>query len=156
RAPEGIYAEHLQFARNYCPAPDPRPHGNRPDPERRMRVGYVSADFRHHSVAFFIEPVLAMRDRRAFEVVCYCDSVHADEVTERLRSHADEWRDVAPSNDAQLAELVRADGIDILVDLSGYTAGNRLPAFALKPAPVQATWLGYLNSTGLAAMDYRI
>ena len=156
RSLEAIYAEHRAFARRFCPPPDPAPHRNTADPERRLRVGYVSGDFRHHSVAFFVEPVLAQHDRGKFEVFCYYNLRRSDEVTARLRGLADHWREVHALDDAALATQVRDDGIDILVDLSGYTANNRLPAFARKPAPVQATWLGYLNTTGLDAMDYRI
>jgi predicted O-linked N-acetylglucosamine transferase (SPINDLY family) len=156
RTPAEIYAEHREFARRFCPPADARPHPSSRDPERRLRVGYVSADLRHHSLAFFIEPVLASHDRTHFEIFCYSNSAHSDAVTERLRSSADEWREVHALDDETLAGLVREDGIDILVDLSGFSANNRLTAFARKPAPVQATWLGYLNTTGLDAMDYRI
>jgi predicted O-linked N-acetylglucosamine transferase (SPINDLY family) len=121
-----------------------------------LRVGYVSADLRDHSVAFFIEPVLAARDRDEFHVTCYYNFPRADAVTARLRAQSDGWRDVAPLSDEALARLIREDGIDVLVDLSGHTAHNRLLTFARKPAPVQMTWLGYLNTTGLGAMDYRI
>ncbi|MGH8765583.1 MAG: tetratricopeptide repeat protein, partial [Burkholderiales bacterium] len=151
-----IYAEHREFAARFCPPADPVPHQNTADPERRLRVGYVSGDFRHHSVAFFIEAVLAAHDRKGIEVFCYYNQAHTDGVTERLQGLADHWREVHALDDASFAQLVCTDGIDILVDLSGYTANNRLPVFARKPAPVQATWLGYLNTTGLDAIDYRI
>jgi len=156
RSLEEIYAEHREFARRFCPAPDAAPHGNVPDPARRLRIGYVSGDFRHHSVAYFIEAVLASHDRRAVEVYCYYNLAHADAATARLRGLADHWRDVHALDDEALARQVREDCIDILVDLSGYTANNRLPAFGRRPAPVQATWLGYLNTTGLDAIDYRL
>jgi protein O-GlcNAc transferase len=156
RSPAEIYAAHREFAQRFCPSADPAPHRNARDPERRLRVGYVSADLRHHSVAFFIEPVLAHHDHRLYEIFCYSNSAHADAVTERMKSHADQWREVVALDDAALAKQVREDGIDILVDLSGFSANNRLTAFALKPAPVQATWLGYLNTTGLDAMDCRM
>jgi predicted O-linked N-acetylglucosamine transferase (SPINDLY family) len=156
RSLEEIYAEHREFARLIRPSAGPAPHANAPDPERRLRIGYVSADFRQHSVAFFIEPVLARHDRAGFEVFCYYNLAHADEVTARLRGLAQHWREVHALDDEDLAQRVRDDAIDILVDLSGCTANNRLSLFARKPAPVQATWLGYLNSTGLDTMDYRI
>ena len=156
RSPAEIHAEHREFARRFCGAADSRPHRNAADPERRLRVGYVSADLRHHSVAFFIEPVLASHDHELFEIFCYCNSAQADGVTQRLKSCADRWREVFALDDEALADLIREDRIDVLVDLGGYSANNRLTAFARKPAPVQATWLGYLNSTGLDAIDYRI
>lgn len=156
RSAAEIHAAHREFALRFCPPPDPAPHRNASDPERRLRIGYVSADLRHHSVAFFIEPVLARHDRENFEVFCYSNSRKTDAVTERLKACAGQWREVFSLDDQALANLVREDRIDVLVDLSGFSAGNRLTAFALKPAPVQATWLGYLNTTGLDAMDYRI
>jgi predicted O-linked N-acetylglucosamine transferase (SPINDLY family) len=156
RAAAEIYAEHCEFGRRFR-QPDPvRPHGNTPDPERRLRIGYVSADLRHHSVAFFIAPVLSQHDERASQVICYYNGQRSDATTQRLKADADLWRDVFGLKDDALADLIRQDAIDILVDLGGHTANNRLLTFARKPAPVQATWLGYLNTTGLEAMDWRI
>jgi len=131
-------------------------HRNDPDPERRLRIGYVSPDFRTHSVAFFFEPLLQAHDRGAVEIRCYGNQRRDDAVTERLRGLADGWRDIAAIDDHSAAELIRKDGIDILIDLAGHTAGNRLPLFARRPAPVQMTYLGYPDVTGLSAMDYRI
>ena len=131
-------------------------HANRPDPERRIRVGYVSADFYGHPLAFFVLPLLAKHDRARFEAVCYYNGVKQDQMTERLRQSADRWRDIRWLGDAEAEALIREDGIDILVDLSGHTAGNRLPLFGRKPAPLQLTFLGYANTTGLESMDYRI
>jgi len=155
-SPQEIHAEHLEFARRHCAGFAPPAHANRADPGRRLRVGYVSGDFRAHVVAHFIEPVLAHHDRSGYEVYCYYNFHTRDTVTARLRSHADHWRDIFGVGDAEVARQVQADGIDILVDLSGHTGLNRLLVFARKPAPVQASYLGYLNTTGLAAMDYRI
>ena len=131
-------------------------HANLPDPERRIRIGYVSADFYGHPLAFFVLPLLANRDRARTETFCYYNGAVQDRITARLRQSADHWRDIRALSDAGADALIRADGIDILVDLSGHTAGNRLPLFAAKPAPVQVTFLGYANTTGLDAMDYRI
>jgi protein O-GlcNAc transferase len=122
----------------------------------RIRVGYVSGDLGQHPIALFLRPVLMHHDRSRFEVFCYSNGHAQDDVTAELRKHADQWRPVAGRDDAWCDALVRADGIDLLIDLSGHTGRNRLALFARKPAPVQATWLGYLNTTGLAAMDYRI
>jgi protein O-GlcNAc transferase len=123
------------------------------DPDRRLRVGYVSSDFRRHSAAIVFAPVLLNHDSAAIELVCYSATGGEDDVTGRFRRRADLWRDIHGLSDTQLAELVRADGIDILVDLSGHSAGNRLGTFALKPAPIQVTAWGHANGTGLAAMD---
>ena len=133
-----------------------RPHDNQPDPDRRLRVGYVSADLFRHSVAHFIEPILLAHDSAVVEVFCYATGAVRDAVTERLERLADHWIDARVLNDAALAARVRADRIDVLVDLSGHTAGHRLKVFAQKPAPVQVTWIGYLGTTGLRTMDYRI
>jgi predicted O-linked N-acetylglucosamine transferase (SPINDLY family) len=123
---------------------------------RRLRLGYVSPDFMHCPVASFIEPVLAAHDRREFELVCYSSGGQEDEVTRRLRGLCDVWRDISLTSEQSAADRIRADGIDILVDLAGHTAAGRLLLFARKPAPVQVTWLGYPNTTGLDTMDYRL
>jgi len=127
-----------------------------PAPARRWRIGYVSPDFRRHSVAFFVEPLLRHHDRAAVAVVCYADVAAPDEVTARFRALADVWRDVHGCSDAALAEQIAADGIDVLVDLAGHTQGNRLGVFAAGAAPVQLTALGYPGTTGLAAFDGRL
>ena len=125
-------------------------------PSAPMRVGFVSPDFRDHPVWKWLEPVFRHRDRERFEFVCYSSGDVVDGCTETIRSLASGWRDVAKMSDADAAALVRRDGIDVLVDLAGHTSGNRLPLFALKPAPVQATYLGYPNTTGLTRIDYRL
>jgi predicted O-linked N-acetylglucosamine transferase (SPINDLY family) len=130
-------------------------HTNDRDPGRRLKVGYLSPDFRNHSVAFFIEPLLALHDHSAFEVYAYYNHGKDDEVTGRIRVFADHWMACKNLSDNELAERIRADGIDILVDLAGHSANNRLPVFARKPAPVQVTYLGYPATTGLSAMNYR-
>ena len=124
------------------------------DAGRRLNVGYVSPDFMQHPVASFIEPVLASHDRGAFSVFCYSSARQEDDTTRRLRGHCDHWRDVSLASDMDTADRIRADGIDILVDLAAHTGGGRLPLFARKPAPVQVTWLGYPNTTGIPEMDY--
>ncbi len=127
-------------------------------PERRLRVGYVSPHLRSHVVNFFFEPLLAAHDRAHFEIFCYASYLESrsDAVTQRLRGIAEHWRFVGDKNDAELARLIHRDGIDILVDLTGHTSGNRLKAFTYRPAPVQASYLGFFAATGLAAMDYWI
>ncbi len=131
-------------------------HPNDRTPERRLRIGYVSPDFRAHSVAFFLENLLASHDPAQVEVFCYANLVRPDAVTTRLRGLVPHWREIFGLPDAQVADLIRQDRIDILVDLAGHTAGNRLLVFARKPAPVQVTWLGYPGSTGLETIDYRL
>jgi predicted O-linked N-acetylglucosamine transferase (SPINDLY family) len=138
------------IARRFCD------HPNRIDPRRRLQVGYVSPDFRQHPVATFIEPVLAGHDRSAVEVICFSDVRQKDAVTRRLRRLADQWFDTAGVTDLRLAEMIQAAGVDILVDLAGHTAGNRMPLFSLQPAPIQVTYLGYPNTTGLTTVDYRL
>ncbi|MBS0339287.1 MAG: tetratricopeptide repeat protein [Proteobacteria bacterium] len=125
-------------------------------PERKLRVGYVSGDFRNHSLANFIEPILTHHDKSRFEIFCYYSHPVADEVTLRIAKLADQWTPCHGVSDADLAARIRSDGIDVLIDLSGHTGHNRLLTFARKPAPVQMTWLGYQATTGLRAMDYRI
>ncbi|MFO1360878.1 MAG: tetratricopeptide repeat protein [Burkholderiales bacterium] len=126
------------------------------DPGRRLRIGYVSGDFRDHAVAFFIEPLLAQRDRAAFEVHCYQTMRKADARTARWRALADAWHDVTDASDDALAQAIFDHRIDILVDLAGLTRGGRTPALARRPAPVQVSYLGYLGTTGSRAFDYRI
>lgn len=153
---QDLFEESRRWAARFAPVPDGVRHDNAPYPDRVLRVGYVSADFRRHSVAYFIEPVIAAHDRRNVEVVCYADVVAPDAVTRRIRAMADLWRDVRGFTDIALAELVRRDRIDILVDLGGHTMESRLRAFAYKPAPVQVAYLGYPGTTGMAQMDARI
>ena len=129
-------------------------HGNDRTCNRKLRVGYVSPDFRHHAVAYFAEPLLAAHDRASVEVVCYAEVTTPDAVTARFRAMADSFVSTIGMTDAQLADRIRADRIDILVDLAGHTGGNRLLTFARRPAPVQvATMLGLGTTSGLSAMD---
>ena len=153
-----ITEEHRQWSRLHA-EPLRRlisPHENEHSPDRRLRVGYVSPDFREHSVAYFLEGLLENHDPNRVEVFCYSDVGQPDSVTSRLRAHAKQWREILGMADEQVAGLIRADGIDILVDLAGHTARNRLPVFARRPAPVQVTWLGYSNTTGLDCFACRI
>ena len=124
--------------------------------ERRLRIGFVSCDFNRHPVAWFTLPLFAHLDRARCEVYCYCVGAKADEVTAQLRAAADVWREASALGDEQLADAIHADAIDILVDLIGHAGIARLGVFAQQPAPVQASWLGYLHSTGLTRMQYRI
>ena len=154
--PGEILTEARRYARQHAEslagAIEPRPV--RPLAGRRLRIGYVSADFREHPVAHFLEPILACRDHQRVELFCYADVPQTDATTARLQSHADVWRSLVGLSDAQAAAVIRHDEIDILVDLAGHTGGNRLLVFARKPAPIQASYLGYLGTTGLTAVDY--
>lgn len=125
-------------------------------PERRLRVGYVSADLKNHPVATFLEPVLQHHRPEQVEIFCYdCLGGEGDATTQRLRLLADHWIDCSRLDNLAMAKRIHHDAIDILVDLSGHTAGNRLAVFAMKPAPVQVSWFGYMNTTGLTRMDWR-
>ena len=152
---EQIFNEHLEWDRRYGGGRAAE-HQSPRDPDRRLRIGYVSPDFRLHSVSFFIEELLAHHDAKQFEIYCYSDMAHPDEVTQRIKTLSHHWRDIAGRDVAGVEALIREDGIDILVDLAGHTADNRLLVFARKPAPVQVTYLGYPGTTGLAAMDFRL
>lgn len=123
---------------------------------RKIRIGYVSADFREHAVARFLLPVFEGHDRSSFDVFCYANQAGEDAITAAIRRMPLEWRAIHALDDAAAADLIAADGIDILVDLSGHTRGNRLGVFARQPASLQASWLGYLNTTGMKSIRYRI
>jgi predicted O-linked N-acetylglucosamine transferase (SPINDLY family) len=150
-----LHAEHAAFGAAMPEAPRAEP-ANTPDPLRRLRVGFLSPDLRAHSVAYFLEPLLAHLDPAQFEVVLYHDHARVDAVSTRLRGNAALWRHVAGQPHAAVEMAVRADAPDILVDLAGHTGHNRLPLFARRLAPVQVTYLGYPNTTGLREMDFRL
>ena len=156
-SPQALFAEHVRLGGHLearaTAAPPPAAAG---DPGRRRRIGYVSPDFRIHSVSWFFLPLLEAHDRAAVETFCYADVMVPDVMTGRLRALADHWLSTVGLSDEALAARIRADGIDILVDLAGHTAHNRLAVFARRPAPVQASWLGYPNTTGLRSIGYRL
>jgi predicted O-linked N-acetylglucosamine transferase (SPINDLY family) len=168
----------LLYALNFCPGYDPQtirgelrrwseqfaeplakhlqPHFNDRSPHRRLRVGYVSPDFRSHPVGRFLLPLLESHDHESFQIFCYASVLVPDRITESCRAHADMWRSVLGFSDQQVAEVIRRDQIDILVDLTMHMANNRLLVFARKPAPVQVTYLAYCGTTGLSTIDYRL
>ena len=154
--PARIFQEHQRWARQHGQAIAGGAHLNDRSPDRPLRIGYLSPDFRNHPVGRFIEPALEQRDRSKFHVVCYSNVQWEDEGTERFKNLADEWRAIKDQTDDAVAEQIRADRIDILVDLAGHTSHNRLPVLARRPAPVQVTYLGYPDTTGLASVDYRL
>jgi predicted O-linked N-acetylglucosamine transferase (SPINDLY family) len=157
-APEALLAAHRRWSDRFAagPAPDAASFANEREPMRRLRVGLVSPDFRAHSVSFFLRPLLDGLDGDAVETYAYADLARPDGVTERLRRSVTHWRDVWRMSDAALVDLVRGDRIDLLIDLAGHTADNRLTAFGRRAAPVQVAYLGYPATTGLATMDARI
>jgi predicted O-linked N-acetylglucosamine transferase (SPINDLY family) len=159
-APEALAEEHRRLgsaiAARAASVARPAPRRRDPDPERRLRIGYLSSDFRSHSCAFFIEPLFRSHDRAQIEIVAYSGTPSEDSTTTRIKSLVDLWRPVRFLDDEAVADRIQEDGIDILVDLAGHTSGGRPLLLAMKPAPVVMTWLGYPNTTGLSAVDYRI
>ena len=150
---QNILAEARKYAARFAPSVPGR-FTAAVKKSRRLRIGYVSGDFRIHSVSSFLTRVIPAHDRESVEVFCYSNHPLSDGVTEQLRAASDSWRSLVGVTDQEAAQAIRRDGVDILVDLSGHTANNRLPLFAMKPAPVQVTWLGYFGTTGLTEMDY--
>lgn len=138
------------------PDSPPLPHHGSRDAQRRLRIGFVSADFRRHSCASFLAPLFTHWPHSDLELIAYSDNHADDEVTVSLKARVDHWRTVTGLGDIALAEQISDDRVDILVDLAGHMAGNRLPVFALKPAPLQVSWLGYPDTTGVDAIDYRL
>ncbi|HVJ23708.1 MAG TPA: tetratricopeptide repeat protein, partial [Burkholderiales bacterium] len=156
-AEDELFARHADFGRRLEGAYPLRfVFSNKREASKRLRIGYVSGDFAYHVVTLFMLPVLERHDRAAYEVFCYSTSPRMDEYTRKVASRADAWRPAAGLSPEQLADAIHADGIDILVDLAGHSGEPHLRVFAQRPAPVQATWLGYLNTTGLTRIDYRI
>ena len=155
---DALFAKHRAFGARIEKVNAPRfePFRNTRDPERRLRIGYVSGDFNHHPVAFFLLPLLEQHLRSEYEVYCYSVGAKGDDVTRQAQARADVWRNMASLSDTRLADAINEDGIDILVDLSGHSGESRLGVFAQQPAPVQVTWLGYPNTTGLTRIQYRL
>ncbi len=154
---EHIFAEHHRWGDNCCKIAGAHfsEYDNNLSLTRLLRIGYVSSDFCMHPVAFFIEPLITLHDRAVVEIYLYANVKANDAVTEQLRQRRVVWRDIYWKADDVVCDMVRSDGIDILVDLGGHTKHNRLSVFARKPAPVQVSWLGYANTTGLHTVDYR-
>jgi len=157
-ADEELFARHAAFGKRLEQAHPQRFQSfrNAKDAERRLRIGYVSGDFCYHVVTLFTLPVVERHDRSAFEVYCYSTGGRVDGYSRELSRRADVWRDVSSLSTTTLADAIHRDGIDILVDLGGHSGVPQLAVFAQQPAPVQATWLGYLNTTGMTRMHYRI
>lgn len=157
---ERVFEAHQGWAKAYLALKQPptemwRRAGRDRTPGRQLRIGYVSPDFRFHPTGRFFLSLIAQHNKAAVHTTCYAESVYKDDVTGQIASYADIWRTTVGMSDDELSTRIIDDKIDILVDLAGHTAHNRLGVFARKPAPVQSSWLGYLNTTGLAAIDYR-
>ncbi len=153
-----MYEEHCRWDEIYGKplAEKILPHTNDAEPDRKLRVGYVSPDFRSHSCAYFIDPLFRGHDKNQVEIFCYSEVPKPDDVTKRIEDISDHWYKTVGKSDEEVANQIREDRIDILVDVAGHTANNRLLVFAQKPAPIQVTWLGYPDTTGMSAIDYRL
>ena len=150
------FAAARRFGARFEDGASQRRFANDPSPARRLRIGYVSGDLRMHPVGFLFANILETHHRAAFETFCYANQTQTDDMTRRLQAASDHWRVIVGVSDADVAAMIEKDEIDILVDLSGHTTKNRLPLFARRAAPVQASWLGYFGTTGLGAMDYLV
>jgi predicted O-linked N-acetylglucosamine transferase (SPINDLY family) len=156
-SPETIFREHVRIGRTIARLAGPEfRNWPRSKAHDRLRVGYVSADFRLHPVGLIVDQVLRLHDRAAFATYCYSNNDYDDDVARSIRQSCSQWQTIAHLDDEALADLIRQDEIDILVDLSTHSKGSRLPVFARKVAPIQVDWVGYLNTSGLSAMDYRL
>jgi len=153
-----IYHEsiHCNELLKYSPQEKEITNTNNANKENIIKIGYISSDFCEHSVSYFFEPVINSHDRKKFKVYCYSNVQNADHVTLRIEQASDGWHNISGMADQNVVDLIKGDGIDILIDLAGHTLGSRLSVFVQRPAPVQVTWLGYPNTTGLDAIDYRL
>ena len=155
--PQKLFDEHKRWGHIHAPISRAKTsHYNTPDPDRKLRIGYISPDFHRNSVAYFFESLLDGHNRQIVETYGYASVEFQDQFTRRFREKFDCYRNVCRLDDESLAELIEQDGIDILVDLAGHTGGNRLIAMAYKPAPIQVTYLGYPDTSGMQAIDYRL
>ncbi|NKB21293.1 MAG: tetratricopeptide repeat protein [Alphaproteobacteria bacterium] len=155
---ESLLAEHRKWHEQHALPLEPAApqYTNIRNPQRRLKIGYVSADFRSHPVGRIVQPVIAAHDRNVVEVFCYSGTAKPDGVTNETEESCDNWQPIQNLPDDAVFDLIGEDKIDILIDLSGHSARNRLTVFARKPAPIQASWMGYMSTTGLSAIDYYI
>jgi protein O-GlcNAc transferase len=152
-----IFDAHIKWAKLHAPVEKAATsHCNNPDPARRLKIGYISPDFRLHAVAFFAEPLISAHNRQNVEVFGYANVTKFDLTTDYIKGKFDQYRNICGLDTESLVNLIRSDGIDILVDLAGHTTGNSLPAMAYKPAPIQVSYLGYPGTTGMRQIDYRL
>tara|TARA_R110001592_G_scaffold336019_1_gene621105 strand:+ start:368 stop:2482 length:2115 start_codon:yes stop_codon:yes gene_type:complete len=156
---EEVFQQHCDWQKNVIaalPSKRPKPRINTNIKNRRTRIAYISPDFRQHSVCYFFEPLLFNHDTESYEVFCYYNNTIEDDHTLKLKGRSEHWRDISKLSDNEVVNSIVKDGIDILVDLAGHTADNRLKVFVYRPAPIQVAWLGYPNTSGLSDMDYRL
>lgn len=155
---QAIYNEHLRFAKQHAAhlTAHIQPHQNDLDPQRRLKIGYLSPDYHDHPTVTFMEAIWQNHDRSQFELLAYANVVVGDKVTKRLQDYFEQWHDLVGKTDEEAATLIREHQVDILIDLTGHAANNRILVFARKPAPVQVAYLGYPATTGLATMDYKL
>ena len=153
-----LMAEFLLYGVKHCLplACKTEKNKNIPDCHKRLKIGYISADFYNHSIAFYILPILKSHDKSKFDIYCYYNNIIVDDYTYQMRWHSSHWIECYNLDDDQLARKIREDGIDILIDLSGHSVGNRLTVFAQKPAPIQFSWMGFPTTTGVPMIDYLI
>ncbi len=155
--PRMLFEQHTKWGRQHAPIDRAKTnHSNVPDPDRRLRIAYISSAFRRNSVAYFFESLLDGHDRQAVEIYGYGNVEFQDELTECLAAKFDQYRDIRNLDDKAISDLIEQDRIDVLIDLAGHTGDNCLTALAYKPAPVQVTYLGYPDTTGMQAVDYRL
>ena len=154
---EFVFNEHAQFDKEFGNVNknlDFLNYKNKYD-NNKINIGYVSGDFKQHSVSYFFLPLLENHNTKQFNIFCYSNNEFSDEITSKIKSYTKKWVDIFDKSDQEVFEIIKRDKIDILIDLSGHTQGNRLIVFAKKPAPIQISWLGYPNTTGLSSIDYR-
>jgi len=153
---QAIYNEHLRFAKQHAAQVHIQPHQNNPEPHRRLKIAYLSPDYHDHPTVTFMEAIWQNHDRSEFELLAYANVTVGDKVTKRLQDHFDQWHDLVGKSDEEAANLIREHQVDILIDLTGHAANNRILVFARKPAPIQVAYLGYPATTGLSTMDYKL
>ena len=153
-SPDMVLENHKKWAEKFEQTSKDIKHVGNAD--KKLNIGYISPDFRTHSVAYFVRHLIEKHDRNNFNVYCYSNSLNSDATTEEIKNSSDHWKNIAKFNDSDIFKIIRNDNIDILVDLSGHTAGNRLSLFAMKPAPIQISYIGYPSTTGLQNIDYHI
>jgi protein O-GlcNAc transferase len=153
-----LWHEHRTWAEHHAahPIADAPQNGLQQSPGDRIRIGYISPDFRLHSVCYFFMPLIQNHDRKRFEIFCYSDVGNPDTTTAEIMRLSDHWRNIHGKKNPDVFQQVREDRIDVLIDLAGHTMANRMELFGLKPAPIQASWLGYPETTGLPTVDYKI
>jgi len=157
KAPEQVFDAHKRYGQELeSQLPPSTNHPNSKDPSRKLKVGYISGDFHQHSITYFLEPILHNTNKNQFETHIFTTSSHRDEVTERLNTASDHWHLCSAMPLPQLVHYIKEQQIDILVELAGHFAGHKLPVFAATPAPVQITFIGYGNTTGLSRINARL